>query len=391
MLTDTKTVSSVSVAILLSTVGFSAFAQDACTDCGPEHSTLSSDLPFDAIPDLRDDETPLKYQDEEDRDFFLVPIPMSSPTFGTGLILGGAYYYPQTEHQERNQPSSMTGAAAGYTTNDSWFAGVMHQGYFDEDRWRINALAAYADFRLELQPGEDASGQGRLDWIVRGSILQARLSRRIVSDWYVGAGFRYLDVQQDLTLESNPPDFNADDSIQSPGISLRIEYDTRDVPSNPYTGRQFEVKAVFADQNGTAAGTYQSYFAQYQSYHLLGNPLVLAWQVNGCAKEGQIPLWDTCRLTLRGFPVTEYLSTRSMQAQAELRWRITKRWGAVAFLGGGQVWESLGDKGEDDIIPSYGVGLRWMVLPSERINIRVDYARSDRGNDAWYLSVSEAF
>jgi hemolysin activation/secretion protein len=118
---------------------------------------------------------------------------------------------------------------------------------------------------------------------------------------------------------------------------------------------------------------------------------VLAWQVNGCAKEGQTPLWDTCRLTLRGFPVTEYLSARSLQAQAELRWCFHRRWGMVAFAGGGQVWQSLGGKGEDDVIPSYGVGLRWMVLPSERINVRVDYARSDRGNDAWYLSVSEAF
>ena len=132
MLTDTKTVSRASAAVLLIALSSSAFAQEACEDCGPEHSTLSSDLPFDAIPDLRDDETPLKYEAEKDRDFFLVPIPMSSPTFGTGLILGGAYFYPQTEQQEQTQPSSMTGAAAGYTTNDSWFAGVMPTGACSE-------------------------------------------------------------------------------------------------------------------------------------------------------------------------------------------------------------------------------------------------------------------
>jgi hypothetical protein len=31
-----------------------------------------------------------------------------------------------------------------------------------------------------------------------------------------------------------------------------------------------------------------------------------------------------------------------------------------------------------------------MVLKSKRINLRVDYARSD-DNDAWYLAVGEAF
>ena len=36
-------------------------------------------------------------------------------------------------------------------------------------------------------------------------------------------------------------------------------------------------------------------------------------------------------------------------------------------------------------------GIRFMVLESQRINVRVDYARSDKGNEAWYLSVTEAF
>ena len=58
----------------------------------PEELALSSDLPVDSIPDLRDDDLKLKVGGGKDRNFFAVPIPMSSPTFGTGLILGGAYF-----------------------------------------------------------------------------------------------------------------------------------------------------------------------------------------------------------------------------------------------------------------------------------------------------------
>jgi hemolysin activation/secretion protein len=75
----------------------------------------------------------------------------------------------------------------------------------------------------------------------------------------------------------------------------------------------------------------------------------------------------------------------------EARWRFYKRWGLVAFAGGGRVDDSFGNRGEGETIPSYGVGLRWMVLESKRINVRVDYARSDNGGSAWYLSVAEAF
>ena len=53
--------------------------------------------------------------------------------------------------------------------------------------------------------------------------------------------------------------------------------------------------------------------------------------------------------------------------------------------------DSFGRHGEDETIPSYGVGIRFMVLESQRINVRVDYARSDKDNEAWYLSVTEAF
>jgi hypothetical protein len=32
-----------------------------------------------------------------------------------------------------------------------------------------------------------------------------------------------------------------------------------------------------------------------------------------------------------------------------------------------------------------------MLLESQRINLRIDYARADKGDEAWYLSVTEAF
>ena len=95
---------------------------------------INANLPIDDVPDLRDVDLKVKVEDK-DRDWFVVPIPMSSPTFGTGLILGGAYFYPQTEEEKKSQPASFTGAAAAYTTNKSWFAGAMHQSYFKEDRW----------------------------------------------------------------------------------------------------------------------------------------------------------------------------------------------------------------------------------------------------------------
>ena len=97
-----------------------------------------------------------------------------------------------------------------------------------------------------------------------------------------------------------------------------------------------------------------------------------------------------CRIPLRGFSATDYLARNSVSAQFEARWRARKKWGLVAFAGGGYLVSSYVESDNRDVIPSYGIGLRYMVLKAKRINLRLDYARS-RDSDAVYFSVGEAF
>lgn len=146
-----------------------------------------------------------------------------------------------------------------------------------------------------------------------------------------------------------------------------------------------------SSQSGSNADPYQSYHARFRSYHTLADPLVVAWDAGGCKKSGRVPLWDACRLPLRGFSATDHQGKKSIYAQAEVRWRFYRRLGMVAFVGAGRMDDSFGKSGEDETIPSYGLGIRFMVLESQRINLRLDYARSDKDRDAWYVSVTEAF
>jgi hypothetical protein len=62
----------------------------------------------------------------------------------------------------------------------------------------------------------------------------------------------------------------------------------------------------------------------------------------------------------------------------------------VGFAGGGKVNNAFSDTRENEAVPSYGIGLRYSVLPAKRINVRLDYARS-KDSDAIELSVGEAF
>lgn len=341
-----------------------------------------------AVPDLRDEDVPLKAQSG---DFLVVPVPISNPTFGTGLVAAGAFFYGQTEEQKKVQPASLTGFGGVYTDNESFAVAVAQQSYWDENRWRLNAVAGYVDFSLTLAAPDAGGGQTGVDWDIVGELVQFKISRKLgASRWYGGVLARYISMDQNIDTTLSPQDFDLGDTTQVLGIGATVEYDHRDRPLNSKSGNLFKFDAIISTTSADGEDTYSSFNADYRSYHSLSDSLVLAWQVKGCSRDGNVPLWNACYIGLRGFSATEYIGRQSAAGQAELRWNFHKRWGAVAFAGAGWAGDSFAEQGDDQNTPSYGIGGRFMVLKSQGINIRVDYAWSEN-DQAVHLSIAEAF
>lgn len=329
-------------------------------------------------------------EEKKERNFVVVPIPLSNPTLDTGLIIGAAYFYPQTPVQKAAQAASVTVIGGMYTNNDSYAYGIGQQIYWKEDTWRFSGGIGYADLSLELSAPDGPDSVQSAAWNLRGGFAQLQVSRRIHNDWYLGVVGRYIDGEQSIEPLVDSPDFSFLSELKSAGLGLELEYDSRDMPINPYSGRIFEAGASINDQSTGRVASYEAYSLAYRSYHELTKTLVLAWQVEGCLKSDSVPLWDACRLGLRGFSGTDYLGKASGIGQVEARWRMSKKWGLVGFAGAGILTEPFSRFRESEWIPSYGIGLRYMVLPSERINIRLDYGFSTDSN-AIHLSVGEAF
>ncbi|MCO4810786.1 MAG: BamA/TamA family outer membrane protein [Gammaproteobacteria bacterium] len=328
-------------------------------------------------------------------DFVVVPIPISNPTLGDGLVAGAAYFYPQTAEEKKLQPASVTAAAGMYTSNDSKALALLQQNYWRDGKWRFTGALGAADLRLGLlAPDQTSSGQS-IDWRIEGSFLYAKLARKLRGDWYGGVLTRMIDAKQSLELPVTESDLENEaldtgSDIRAMGLGVYFEYDTRDMPSNSYSGRHLKVDALFNDEAIGSDSTYQSYSAAFRSYHNLGDSVVLAWELQGCHRGGGTPLWDACVIKLRGFSATDYLGKVSGSGQVEARWRLNKRWGLVGFAGTGYVGKSFSGIRDNETIPSYGAGIRFMVLQAKRINLRIDYARST-GSDAIHISVGEAF
>ena len=337
-------------------------------------------------PDIREDAT-VKLQRG---DFVAVPIPLSNPTLGSGLIGGGAYFYPQTESQKRAQPASVTAAAAMYTDNESKAIGVLQQNYWRDNKWRFTGIALSADVRLELNLGSGAAASSRVDWRVLGSAAAARLSRRISGNWYGGFELSYIDARQQFGVDDQFLDVEGTGDIRAVGAGMLVEYDTRDIPTGPYQGTYAKAELVANDEILGSSENYSTLNLAFKHYRHPSDHVVVAGEVRACRKTGNIPLWDTCRLPLRGFAAFDYLGDRSAAGQVELRWRVWQRFGLAAFGGTGWISNAPYADGRDDRIDSAGVGLRFEVLPAKRLNLRLDFAWSEEDR-AIYLAVGEAF
>ena len=338
-------------------------------------------------PDIREDDTKLKVQKGN---FVVVPIPIANPTFGEGLVAGAAYFYPQTEEEKKIQPASVTALGGMYTSNDSRAFVIGQQNYWKNNKWRFTGAVGAADLRLSLLAPDDTPDGQSLDWRINGGFLFAKISRKLKGHWYGGVLTRVVDADQSIETGTSVSDFDTDSGFRSAGLGMLFEYDSRDMPLNSYSGRHFKFNTLFNDEAIGSDKTYQSYGAAYRSYHRLSDSVVLAWEIQGCKRGGTAPLWDACTIKLRGFAATDYLGKVSTSAQAEARWQLSKRWGVAGFAGAGYIGSSFSDVREREAIPSYGVGLRFSVLPAKRINLRIDYAVST-DSEAIHVSVGEAF
>jgi Omp85 superfamily domain len=348
----------------------------------------SADTRPGIAPDIREDETKLKVQRGN---FVVVPIPISNPTLDSGLVAGGAYFYPQTEEQKKLQPASVTALGGLYTSNDSRAFVIAQQNYWKNDRWRFTGAIGGADLRLSLLAPDETGDGSSVDWRINGQFLFAKLSRRLKGDWYGGVLTRVVDANQSINTETENADAEFDlGDVTSVGLGAVLEYDSRDNPFNSSSGRHFKVDALFNDESIGSDATYQSYSGAFRSYHRLSDSVILAWEVQGCKRGGTAPLWDACTIKLRGFSVTDYLGKVSTSGQVEARWQMSERWGVVGFAGSGYFGGSFNDLRSREAIPSYGAGLRFMVLKAKGINLRLDYARST-DSDAIHVSVGEAF
>ncbi|MDP4739917.1 MAG: BamA/TamA family outer membrane protein [Crocinitomicaceae bacterium] len=170
--------------------------------------------------------------------------------------------------------------------------------------------------------------------------------------------------------------------------------DTRDNIINPYKGRLAEVSTYFFTQPLGSTFSFQVLNGVYQQYWQLKPKHILAFQFKSRFSFGDVPFLDLSTLgnddILRGYPKNRFRDRHFAATQLEYRFPLWWRFGAVAFAGVGDVFGPNSDLSTQNLKYSIGTGLRFVVDPAERLNIRLDYGYGTEGG-YFYFVVGEAF
>lgn len=181
------------------------------------------------------------------------------------------------------------------------------------------------------------------------------------SDFFIGpvVNFNYDKMIDPSTGVLNDPSYVAQggDSIGytaiEAGSGFNLTYDTRDIPSNAYSGIFLDFRAGIRPSflgNNTTTGLLNIDYRQYVSLKKLGNRRLLAWTLSSKNAFGDVPITRLPFLgspfDLRGYYLGQYRDKSANYILAEYRHMINTSpinfWSKLSGKLGFTVWAGAG-------------------------------------------------
>lgn len=213
----------------------------------------------------------------------------------------------------------------------------------------------------------------------------------------VGANVEFVTVNASASGDENlSPELLGSGNSSAFGIGPLFKYDTRDHFNYPTKGILFQASSNFFISSLGGDFDFQNYSGDFRSYLPIRTKGVLAFQAYAEFSSGDVPFYKLPTLAgpkkLRGLGnPNQYIDKHVYFSQVEYRHDFGKQIGAVAFAGLGNSSNEVNSDLFKDIKSVYGLGLRFNVIPKQKLNLRFDYGFGSGNNNSFLIGISEAF
>ncbi|WP_010522300.1 BamA/TamA family outer membrane protein [Aquimarina agarivorans] len=332
--------------------------------------------------------------------FIVAPIVSFSPETSLAFGAGAKYLFKFQGSGKETRTSNMP-VSLRYTLNNQFILFSGFEMFTNQEKWVIEGNALVKNFpQLFYGIGRDTpeSNEEQFDFVQ--ALIEPIFLKQTVKYLFVGAGFRYNHIfdagfERGKLLDSTRP--SGYNGSTSAGAEVAVLYDSRNNILNADNGWYLEFTHGFYGK--ALGGTHEFELTRFDIRHFLSVSKktrdVLAFQVLGHFSSGDVPLLELAQFgsgeILRGYREGRYLDRHLLAGQVEYRKSFkNSRWGAVAFLGTGDVTNSIEGFKIGNLRPNFGVGLRFLLDREENLNVRFDWGFGKDTNNV-YLNLSEAF
>ena len=328
----------------------------------------------------------------------IAPIPISSPAFGSGLLVIGGYVFKLDKDDDVSPPSWLGGAGV-FTNNGSRGLALGGRLYLQQNKWQttfagIKGKANLDFFGIGRIPGRDPIS---VPLRMEGRIVFGEVLRNVGRNIFIGPRYQHRRLTAGIDGPVPPGGFEIpqiDLKSTSAALGFHLQRDRRNSTFYPTQGNLFDFTGDFFDQVWGSRREYQTYKISYNGFRKIVDRQVFAYRAMACAANGSVPFYDLCMYgfnsDLRGYTTGEFQNRRMFAGQAEYRIELPKRLGLVAFGGVGGTARRWGDFRSDQFLPAAGAGLRFKLDKTNHINYRIDFAVGREGHTI-SIGLGEAF
>ena len=179
------------------------------------------------------------------------------------------------------------------------------------------------------------------------------------------------------------------------GLGPKFKIDTRDDVFYPIKGAYIELISFKFFSPTKDNMNYVNIYLRMSKYFNYKEKNVFAISFTTGNNFGNVPFYNFEQIgganNIRGLFNTRFTDKFAYFSQYEYRRHLYKRFKATAFVAFGQVSNKFLDYNINDTKIGYGVGIRFQLTKTEKLNLRFDYAFASNQSRGFYISVAEAF
>lgn len=316
----------------------------------------------------------------------------------TQFALGGAVISTIRLSDDRKVKASSVTLSGYYSVTQSYDLFLQPEFFLDEDKYYITASIDFWRFVDKFWGiGNSAPDIDNPGYVRRTIWVNAEFDVRVLGSLKIGLNY---DLNQTLITDKQENPFLLENSVtgssggSSSGLGAVLFLDDRNNSLYPTGGGIAKLSFLTCGRYLASDFSFKRLTFDVKRYITLSPSYVLALEWYTAALAGDPPFYQMALLggdnIERGYFEGRYRDKFYSAIQAEIRMKFSRRWGMVAFAGMGDVASSIGAFTISTIKPSFGLGIRFALLPDEGLNVRMDVAYG-RNTNGLYFNAKEAF